>query len=100
MKTETITFDMKWEPFVRPLVDVAKGADNPEARENAICELEGMARAADLAGEMLHVLREIQLLTKRAAHPSDTKNGWEPVAVDRLMEISKKAKRTINKVKE
>lgn len=58
MKTETITFDMKWEPFVRPLVDVAKGADNPEARENAICELEGMARAADLAGEMLHVLRE------------------------------------------
>jgi len=59
-QTQTITFDMKWKPFVRPLVDVAKGASEPKARENAIQELEGMARVADLAGEWLDVLKAIQ----------------------------------------
>lgn len=49
------------------------------------------------APELLEALKEIRLLTSRTIHPSDTRQGWEPVAVERLATIERKARAAIAK---
>ena len=57
------------------------------------------AKLIAAAPEMLAALREIETLTQRVALPSDTKQGWEPVAVERMAQIAKKTRKVIAKAK-
>ena len=52
------------------------------------------------APEMLEALAEIQTLTKRNALPSDTRQGWEPVAAERMEKIAKLTRKAITKATE
>lgn len=65
------------------------------SREECLANAHLMAAAP----EMLAALAEIQTLTKRTVLPGDVKHGWEPIAVDRLEEIAKKARNAIAKAK-
>ena len=60
---------------------------------------EANARLIAAAPEMLAALREIETLTQRMTLPSDTKQGWEPVAVERMAQIAEKTRKIIAKAK-
>ena len=60
---------------------------------------EANARLMAAAPELLAALREIETLTQRVTLPSDTKQGWEPVAVERMAQIAEKTRKVIAKAK-
>lgn len=62
-------------------------------------EQEADARLIAAAPELLEALEEIRLLTSRTIHPTDTRQGWEPVAVERLATIERKARAAIAKAR-
>ncbi len=94
------------DPMVPFLVyDIGKEGDPPLACvSNADVymkpdELEANALLIAAAPEMLEALAEIQTLTKRNALPSDTRQGWEPVAAERMEKIAKLTRKAIARAK-
>ena len=92
-----------WQSYITTLGDHLEYDGKPcghiEGQDKTQAEINANVRLIAAAPEMLAALAEIQTLTKRTALPSDTRHGWEPIAVDRLAEIAKKARNAIAKAK-
>ena len=90
-----------WQSHITTLGDHIKHGGEPCgsicSQDKTQAEINADARLIAAAPEMLEALAEIQTLTKRNALPSDTRQGWEPVAAERMEKIAKLTRKAIAK---